>query len=245
VQLQTLKQWYDSAPGNWLLQFESEQVNKWLPLVRGATVLQIGGLPDSFSIAQHTNQDYIFLSNEPTDIQTGQVNLLSDYEELPFRLNSLNLVLLVHVLEYCEHPAALLKDVYDALAPNGKLLLFCFNPWSAWGLHKRFSHQTGYPWSGKFISPTRLQQWLSSIGYSHVKDKTLCFRFPLIKRPLTQFSFFLETLGQIAIPMLGAVNVFFVEKRVYGSLKEERLRWKKERQMNGGMIEPTTRIKIK
>ena len=75
-----------------------------------------------------------------------------------------------------------------------------------------------FPWSGRFLSPILLQQWLNNAGYSRLKDKTLCFRLPGSKGALTRSTFFFEALGQIAAPMLGVVSVFLVEKRVHGML---------------------------
>ncbi|OGO91941.1 MAG: hypothetical protein A3F10_02410 [Coxiella sp. RIFCSPHIGHO2_12_FULL_42_15] len=229
--LEQLQQWYATPPGQWLLQFEQEQANKWVPLVRGATVLQMGGLPDTFSIAKHASEHYYFLSSQPSEVEKKNVDLIAHQEELPFLPNSVNVVLLVHVLEYAEHPTAVLKEVFDILAPNGKLLLFCFNPWSLWGMHKLLSKNKPFPWKGKFISPARLQNWLISLGFSNLKDKTLCFRSPYNKRRLTRFAFFCEALGQITIPMLGAVSVFLVEKRVLNPLRQQRYQWRKQRAM--------------
>ena len=243
MQLDELQQWHKTAPGNWLLQFEQEQVKKWLPLVRGATVVQFGGMPDTFNIAKHHNGHYYFVS--PYTAGAGQpgVDLLAQYEELPFAPNSVNLVLLVHVLEYVDHPTVVLKEIFDMLAPNGKLLLFCFNPWSLWGAKKWLSKEDVLPWKGKFISPARLQGWLASLGYSNLKDKTLCFRSANNKRRLTRWDFFLEALGQITVPMMGAVNVFLVEKRVYAGIAERRYQWNRARVGNNIIVEPTARTK--
>lgn len=245
LQLEQLQQWYQTSPGKWLLQFEQEQVNKWLPLTRGATVLQLGGLPDTFNIAKHHNGNYYFLSQHIPDVDQFGVDLIASGEELPFLPNSVNLVLLIHLLEYTDHPTAMLKELFDILAPNGKLLLFCFNPWSLWGVNKILAKCRDFPWQGKFISPARLQNWLVSLGFSNIKDKTLCFRSAYNKRRLTRLAFFYEALGQIAVPMLGAVNVFLVEKRVYGSIGRQRHPWRKYSPVSDKIIEPTTRIRLR
>lgn len=241
LQLKQLQQWYAAHPGRWLLQFEQEQVDKWVSLIRGATVLQLGGMPDTFSVAQHNKQNYYFLSSHVEEVAHRGVDLLANYEELPFLPDSIDLILLVHVLEYAEHPTAVLKEIFDILAPNGKLLLFCFNPWSIWGAHKLFVKSNQFPWQGKFISPARLQNWLISLGFSNLKDKTLCFRSPYNKHRLGRIAFFCEVLGQITLPMLGAVNVFLVEKKVLQPLKQQRYQWRKQRVANSRIIEPTTR----
>lgn len=243
MQVQFIQQWYQTEPGSWLLQFEQEQIKRWLPLVRGASVLQLGGLPNAFEMTHHRSQTYCYLASDPLDHQQPGVDALARFDELPFHHNSLNFVLMVHMLEYTEHPTVLLKEVYDVLAPNGKLILFCFNPWSLWGLGRWFADRKKFPWQGKFYSPAKLQHWLSAVGYSNLKDKTLCFRAPTVKRPLSHVSFFIEALGQIAFPMLGAVNVFLAEKRVYGVSPERTYPWKKRRVVNNGMVGTSTRIK--
>lgn len=231
--LHAFQQWFQSGPGSWLLQFEQEQVNKWLPLVRGASVLQIGGLPDTFQVGQQCNQEYYFLTPNISDEKLGKIDIFAGYDELPFQPNSLNLVLLVHVLEFVEQPSVVLKEIFDALAPNGKLLLFCFNPWSLWGVYKLFASKKEFPWSGKFISPARLQQWLTAIGYTNIRDKTLCYRAPFVHKPLTRSALFVEALGQIAFPLLGAVTVLLLEKRIYGFVSQPQYHWQKQQILKG------------
>lgn len=227
---QDVTAWFEQVPGQGLLALEQEQVNKWMPLVRGATVLQLGGLPGQFQAVSAASKHYHYMmpSGIATDpgVSCAQVN----YAELPLSPDSVDLVLLVHVLELVEHPSVLLKEVFDALAPNGKLLLFCMNAWSLGGLQQQLRRAPACYTGARFHTPAHLQQWLSSLGFSTLKDKTLGFRSLHNQRPVTSPAVWLETLGQLTVPMLGAVNVFLVEKRVYAGLASLRYHWQHDAQ---------------
>ncbi len=217
LQYNELQQWYSTAPGNWLLALEQEQVAKWVSLSLDHVVLQLGGFPHMFGFTKRYPEYYF----NAAQCEPGQrdVSVVSDYDCLPFVPESVNFTLLIHLLEFCENPIALLKHVYDLLAPGGQLLLLTFNPWSIWGLQAWLGKKTLYPWQGHFISPIKLQYWLRKLAYIPIKDKTFCFRGSFIKQPVTKTTLFFEALGQILVPMLGAVTISLLEKRIYGTIK--------------------------
>ncbi len=215
MHLTTLQHWYHQPPGDWLLQLEQEQVNKWLPAVAAKSILQLGGVPEKPMINTHSRQDYYFVTPQVNSIHK-KISLFADYDNLPFYPESIDLAFLIHVLEFSNNPQEILQQIFDVLAPNSQLFLFSFNAWSLWNLQRLLKKSDHYPWQGHFISPLKLQYWIKKQGYVTLKDKTLCFRAFSVKRPLSKTSLFFEALGQITVPMLGAVNVFLLEKRVYG-----------------------------
>ena len=54
-------------------------------------------------------------------------------DELPLAPKSVDVIILVHVLEFIPSPPVLLREVYQALAPGGQLIIVNLNPWSLWG----------------------------------------------------------------------------------------------------------------
>lgn len=223
---QELSNWLQQVPSPGLLAFEQRQVEKWMPLVRGATVLQLGGLPGQFAALQSVSTLYYYQAPAEGLEGLNSPQLVASFEELSLRPESIDLVVLVHVLELVEHPTLLLKEVFDALAPNGKLLLFCLNSWSVAGLQQRVSRAPAVYAGARFYSPGQLQRWLTSLGFSSLKDKTLGFCSLRAQAPQQLDRLvLLEALGQLTVPMLGAVNVFLVEKRVYAGLASLRYHW--------------------
>ena len=70
-----------------------------------------------------------------------------DCEEsaLPLQRESADLVYLLHVLESCADPHALMLEIERVLAPDGTLLLVVLNPYSLW--RSRWAGSGARPWS--------------------------------------------------------------------------------------------------
>ena len=78
-----------------------------------------------------------------------------DLRQLPFAANSIDLVVMPHVLEFYDDPHQILREVERILIPEGQIVLTGFNPYSLWGLRRRLPGSGGmFPWQGN-ISPLR------------------------------------------------------------------------------------------
>ena len=64
----------------------------------------------------------------------GSPDLYAKCHELPIATQSIDLVLLPHVLEFAEEPHAVLREVDRVMMPEGRLVIVGFNPWSLWGM---------------------------------------------------------------------------------------------------------------
>ena len=90
----------------------------------------------------------------------------ADLEELPVPKNSLDAVVLHHVLETAEDPRTAIREVSRVLAPGGRLLVVSFNPWSLWGMRGAYAHLFRDSFSGlRFIGPRRMLDWLTVLGF--------------------------------------------------------------------------------
>ena len=225
-----MKQWYQEPSGAVLKTLECHQVESLLAKVSGDYLLQVGGsshLPYASDTIQHQ------LSLE-TDV-------IANAYELPFFPDAFDAVVLVHVLESADHPVQLLQEVYQALAPNGHLIILGFNPWSLWGWVKLFKGKKNFPWHGKFWSRAHIKQWCRGLDYSIVSSKTLCFRSPMAKSSRGKFTWFVEALGQFCFPAFGGIYSVMVQKKVYEPLKQKTILWKKRTLVRRGLVEPTGR----
>lgn len=232
--------WYQQLPGSWLLDLERSQVANILARSHGDHLLQIGGTHDlRHSAESPINHRFQLVTALPTSGNYPHIhaNLL----ELPILPHSVNVVLLIHVLEFIERPVQLLEEVYESLAPGGQIIILGFNPWSYWGLRKLFKRKKGCPWNGKYWSRAQIKQWLRGYDYSIDVNKTLCFRAPYGKSPSRQFTLFTEAFGQLCFPTLGDVYLISATKRVYDPLQQRQFWWKR-RTFIRRVIEPTTRV---
>lgn len=92
------------------------------------------------------------------------VSICCDPVALPLASNSVDLLLLPHVLDFHSHPHQVLREAERVLVPDGKLLLTGFNPYSLWGLTRRRYRRQGMPWCGNFLSLPRLKDWLELLS---------------------------------------------------------------------------------
>lgn len=235
--LEVMQKWYQQASGSWVLTLESEELSRILKNIRGVYLVQMGGSLDLahskkspiFTHIQLTSQ---FINNSILSIQTG-------WRELPLLPNSVDVIVLVHLLEFIDYPVKLLQEIFHALKPNGQLIILGFNPWSLWGLKKTFSR--GVPWKGKFWSRAQVKRWLINFNYSILYSKTFCHGLPSQKKLARQTRAFIETAAQLALPASGGIYLLVAKKKVYAPIQPEIL-WAKRRFLTRGVIEPTTRM---
>jgi SAM-dependent methyltransferase len=108
----------------------------------------------------------------------------ADLDELPLRNNTLDAVVLHHMLETAADPRSAMREVARALAPGGRLLIVSFNPWSLWGLRSAYARFFKDSFSGlRFVSPRRLQDWLAVLGFELQQEvKYLAYELPFPTR---------------------------------------------------------------
>ncbi|HEY4319268.1 MAG TPA: methyltransferase domain-containing protein [Herbaspirillum sp.] len=142
-----------------------------------------------------------------------------DFTELPFASQSLDLVVLPHLLEFAAEPHQVLREVERVLIPEGQLIISGFNPASLWGMRQAASRLTGasfLPRDGEFISLPRLKDWLKLLNMEVGRGQFGCYAPPCATQKwLHRFSF-LEPAGARWWPYFGAVYVVRAIKRVQG-----------------------------
>lgn len=159
-----LHPWLALPPGQALLEWEQDQIDRLVADVFGFHALQLG-LPELDGLRANRMQhrwlaldaaydDWMISSKDVVrrNLLLGNVvpgsslppveagaplSLRCDFESLPFANNSLDLVVLPHALELARDPHRTLREVERVLMPEGKVVISCFNPASLWGLYQR------------------------------------------------------------------------------------------------------------
>lgn len=162
------------------------------------------------------------LSNSTPDTLLNSahpVALLSNFEELPFESQSLDLVVLPHVLEFAAEPHQILREVERVLIPEGRLIICGFNKASLWGARQALGRLTAdqfFPRDGEFISLLRLKDWLKLLNMEVDRGHFGCYVPPINSQKWLQRFHFIETAGARWWPVLGAAYVVQAIKRVKG-----------------------------
>src|SRR5258708_11498054 len=155
----TLLDWFATPLGQYLLEKERAYLDDVTPDIFGYHALQLG-MPevDLLRESRIAHRVRIGKSDHP--------DVFAKSHELPLATQSIDLVLLPHVLEFAAEPHEILREVDRVMMPEGRLVIVGFNPWSLWGLRSTvgFSrHQ--FPWNGRFVSLLRVKDWLALLGF--------------------------------------------------------------------------------
>jgi len=207
----SLSEWFAAAPlGRYLLAREQAYYDTAVVDVFGFHALQFG-LPE---------HDFLRTSRIPHKCRIahdGAAELRADYRDLPLAGNSVDLLLLPHVIEFHPDPHQILREVQRVLVPEGQVVIAAFNPWSLWGVRRRFNRTAGaYPWCGRFINLPRLKDWLALLGFEIAAGRMCCYVPPCTQDKWLTRLHLLEPAGDRWWPVAGGAYFLRAIKRVRG-----------------------------
>lgn len=222
AQMLALDTWLQSPAGQYLVRWEQAWIDAVVPDLFGFRAVQLGTrVVDGLAENRIPHKAYL------RDVMLGQPDGLAVFEELPFDSQSLDLLVMPHVLEFAEDPHQVLREAERVLMPEGRLMITGFNPFSLWGVRKR-----RWPEGCKPLHLGRLKDWLKLLSVEPEFGRFGCYRFPANSaKGLTRMGF-MEKAGDRWWPMCGAVYAVCAVKRVRGmrlvgpDFKRKRLRVK-------------------
>ena len=152
----------------------------------------------------------------PTPAWTHQLEV-ADFEDLPFADQSLDLIVLPHVLEFSPDPHRVLREVDRCLRPDGRVLITGFNPISLWGARQRLPRALARPFlppSAHFIGAPRLRDWFKLLSFEPARAQFGCYRPALRSQIWLDRTRWFEGLGDRCWPICGGVYSLSAVKRV-------------------------------
>ncbi len=242
-----LRAWFHLPAGRLLFEQEKLQMETILPDLFGYYLLQVGapGKGELFSASRVRHTIVMSLENPLPGRGSGTAHLCGEADALPFSAESLDVVLLPHVLEFSPDPHQVLREVDRVLIPEGHVVILAFNPWSLWTLWRWLGwRRRNPPWSGRFHNSVRLQDWLGLLGFDTVLVRSFVYYPPVRHGALLRHLGLFEYLGRRFEPFWGAVYVLVAKKRVT-TLTPIAPRWRFRRKLlPDGVPEPTVRERI-
>lgn len=230
-----MQAWWQSSLGQCILQQEKDLFQRVSIHFHGYYQLQVGVeeklLPDM------TMPKFRRYMGSSADVQ-------GSHEALPFKSNSLDTLVLAHVLEFSDDPHQVLREAERVLVSDGTMIICCFNPWSLWGLRRLLPCKSAMPWQGHFFGKSRIKDWLALLNFEVAACERLMFRPPLKTEKWLNRTRCLETAGQRFWPALSGLKVLVATKRTI-PLTPATQRWR-TRQLfpNKGLVtKPATREK--
>jgi SAM-dependent methyltransferase len=159
---------------------------------------------------------------------------------LPFECQSLDLLLLPHVLEFSANPHHVLREAERVLRPEGRLVLAGFNPRSLWGLARKLQGgERGYPWNGSFLNISRVKDWMVLLGLDVAAGSMCCYRPPINRENWLRRLRFMEPAGDRWWAMGGGVYFLQAVKRVQG-MNIIQPQWKAP--VTQGLLSPAAKV---
>ena len=205
-----------------MLNWELAQFDSAVDDVFGFRAVQIG-LPEVDFLRQNRISYRFSLALEPG------AAVAADPLQLPLASQSVDLVVLPHVLEGHPNPHDVLREVERVLMPEGQVVISGFNTASLWRVRQLFApRHNGAPWDAKFIGLLRLREWLRVLGFELNGGKFGCYAPPFRNEVWLKRFAFMDKAGARWWPVTGGVYVVRAVKRVHG-MRIVTPAWRRER----------------
>jgi SAM-dependent methyltransferase len=218
----SLSGWLSTPQGAYVLGWELAQFDSAVDDVFGFRAVQVG-LPEVDFLRQNRIPHRFSLALEPG------ASLAADPLQLPLASQSVDLVVLPHVLEGHPNPHDVLREVERVLMPEGQIVVSGFNTASLWRLRQAFTFErNGAPWDAKFIGLLRLREWLRVLGFELNGGKFGCYAPPFRDPAWLERFAFMEKAGARWWPVTGGIYVVRAVKRVHG-MRVISPAWRRER----------------
>ena len=233
--MEWLHDWFATPAGRDLAARESRLLSRRLAGLYARRVLQLGAYGNGFCPTVYGDARQWVMDDWPG----GPIDLRAERTVIPLASGSVDVVILVHQLEFCDRPHQVFREAARVLAPEGHLLVLGFNPFSLWGLRRLLPRAAGRPpWSGRYLSAGRMTDWMLLLGLTPRKRDSLAPLPPPLQARFTQSVSTDSAQGQslrLAWRWCGGVNLIMGQKRVHGA-KQPPLRWRQRLELMPGRV---------
>jgi SAM-dependent methyltransferase len=168
--------WYQTPRGKLLKQLEADYIQRSITVSCQQTILQVGGLgwEDEF-IDCSLYKRFIILDAKNLGYD-GALKIQAKAFHLPLQSESVDLIILPHLLEFDAFRFQTIREVERVLKPEGIILILNFNPWSFWIRYQYlWDKKMADSWGGHFISRSRITDWLKLLNF----EISVCSQFYL------------------------------------------------------------------
>lgn len=214
--IEELAEWLNTPPGQYVQAWEQKQINGMVANVFGYHAIQIG-LPH-WDLLQANRISFKGCTHVALDesARARQGVVVAEPENLPFDTQSIDLLILPHVLECSNDPHQILREAERVLMPEGRVVISGFNPWSLWGARERIpglDPLTPVP-APMQVSLARLKDWFKLLSFDVDRGRFGCYAPPCLNQVWLDRWAFMEPAGDRWWPVCGAVYVVSAVKRV-------------------------------
>ncbi|MES2159594.1 MAG: class I SAM-dependent methyltransferase [Pseudomonadota bacterium] len=216
-----LEGWLQTPAGVYLREWEQTCLDNLTADIFGYNAVQIG-MPQIDALAANRMPYKLLVDRKVravTDAAQRPVSVTLDCTELPFASQSIDLVVLPHVLEFSTDPHQVLREVERVLIPEGQVIICGFNPASLWGARhvlRRVGGTSFLPRTEELISMPRMKDWLKLLNMGASQSHFGCYAPACRTEKWLHRYAFMDNAGPRWWPYLGGVYIVQAIKRVKG-----------------------------
>lgn len=157
---------YQTPRGKLLRGMEAQYLKRSITVGCKQKQLQVGGLDwESEFMDFSLYQDYVILDGKGMGCDSA-LKVNAKAFSLPIQTESIDMVILPHMLEFDAQRFQTMREVNRVLKPGGELIILNFNPVS---LSVRFQflwdRKLANSWRAHFITRSRILDWLKLMNY--------------------------------------------------------------------------------
>lgn len=158
--------WYQTPRGKLLKDLEVEYLQRSITVSCQQTILQIGGLGwENEFIDSSLYKNFVILDSKQLGSCPATKIQAKSYL-LPLQSNSVDMILLPHLLEFDAFRFQTMREIERVLKPEGVVVIVNFNPWSLWVRYQfLWDKKMADSWRGHFISQSRVLDWLKLLNF--------------------------------------------------------------------------------
>lgn len=229
--------WLETPFGAALLQRESRVVEETLDGIFGEQCLQLGRWGEANLFLRHARTQRKWLIDEGPGEGAAAIGQL---HRLPVQDDTIDCVVLPHVLDYSDRPHEVLREVDRVLTAHGHVVILGFKTGGLWGVRRLIPGAGLPPEADNLVPERRLRDWLQLLDMRIQNSVRYFFRWPLpIIRGASSAKW--ETRGQRWWPELAACYMLTAQKRV-SPLTPVKPFWRREPKVVAGLAGTTNRV---
>ncbi|MCF7971893.1 MAG: class I SAM-dependent methyltransferase [Methylococcaceae bacterium] len=158
--------WFTSAKGQILQKQEAEYLTRSITASCKQVILQIGALGWENQFIDCSLYKRFYVLDDEQDSWHESKLLRAENIALPLQSDSVDMLILPHVLEFDSNKHQVLREVERILKPEGKLIILGFNPWNIYiNLQYLWHKEKGAPWLPSLVSRTKIEDWLRLLNF--------------------------------------------------------------------------------
>lgn len=159
---QQFLEWYHAqGPGQLLQSIETTYLLTSAKLTYNQKILQVGWLgTETCYIDSDFRSNFAIVDIDGSAGTSAKASLLrGDAAQLPIPTESIDILVLPHVLEFEDNPHQVLSEAVRVLKPEGQMIVLGINPWSPKALAKQMTFRHDFSLKNR-IGCYRLMDWL-------------------------------------------------------------------------------------